>query len=129
MQSSTSAIEVDPPSPNSVLACFHVIEYVCLPAMLKPFEETAGFSLFSLAQVDKFLQEPMPLESHAKFIKETWGKSTISIRIPVPKKLSVFSRDLELQIADIKRELSTVRRDLETRSADFKRELSIVRRD
>ncbi|MCJ1429882.1 hypothetical protein MMC29_007797 [Sticta canariensis] len=97
--------------------------------MSKLFEETAGFSLGSLAQVDKFLPEPMPLESHAKFIKETWGKSTISIRLPVPNKLSVSLRDLETQFADLERKLSKLsiaQRDLETQIADFKRRSSFV---
>ncbi|MCJ1427910.1 hypothetical protein MMC29_005816 [Sticta canariensis] len=108
------SFEVDPPSPNSKFARFHVIEYIRLPAMLKLFEETAGFSLGSLAQRDKFLPEPMPLESHktvidyAKFMKDTWGKSTIMIRMPMPKTLSAMFRDLQtvkLQLADLEQKM------------------------
>lgn len=107
--------QVEPPSPNSDLAHLHVIDYVRLPTMLKLFEETAGFSLGSLSQVDKFFPEPMPLQSHktvidyAKYIKETYGKSTISIRIPVPTKLSNVWKELDefkLRFVDIERRLA-----------------------
>ena len=104
-------LEVEPPSPTSDLAHFHVIEYVRLPAMLKLFEETAGFSIESFVQREEILPQPMPLESHetvidyAKFIGETWGKSTITIRIPIPRSLSAMFRDMQtvkLQLADLK---------------------------
>ncbi|MCJ1423492.1 hypothetical protein MMC29_001376 [Sticta canariensis] len=90
--------------------------------MLKLFEETSGFSLGSLAQVDKFLPEPMPLESHktvidyAKFIKETWGKDKVTIRIPLPKTLSTLFKDLqrfELRIEDVERKLVESRAEIQ----------------
>lgn len=54
----------------------------------------------------------MPLESHktvidyANFIMETWGKSTILVRVPVGNKVSNIVEDLKkvkLRYADVRR--------------------------
>lgn len=107
------AFEVEPPSPDSDDARLHVIDYVRLPAMLELFEEKAGFSLGS-SILDTFLPAPMPLDSHktvidhAKFIMDTWGKSTILVRAPVGNKLSNIVQDhkiVKLRYEDIRRRM------------------------
>lgn len=85
--------EVEPPLPDSDEASQHAVEYVRRRDVLAVFRSKAGFYLDSSILEDCY-PDPMPLASHltvinyAKFIMETRGNNTISVRVPVGKKLS-----------------------------------------
>ena len=85
--------EVEPPLPDLDEASQHAVEYVRRRDVLVVFRSKAGFYLDS-STLEACYPDTMPLESHltvidyATFIMETRDKNTISVRVPVGKKLS-----------------------------------------